>query len=99
MATCLLPYLHMHMHTHTNASKCSGLLCPLPCPAQATLQAAYKQELSEGYGIVFNKLFCLNNMPIKRFADFLVRGARGGAGAGTARGRLACGVGTLGLLC
>ncbi|WIA16923.1 hypothetical protein OEZ85_013849 [Tetradesmus obliquus] len=42
-------------------------------PAQAKLQPAYKQELAEMYGIHFNSLLCLNNMPIKRFADFLIR--------------------------
>ena len=31
------------------------------------------QELSSTFGIVFNGLLCLNNMPIKRFADFLLR--------------------------
>jgi radical SAM/Cys-rich protein len=42
-------------------------------PAQATLEAAYKQELQEGYGIEFNSLLCLNNMPIKRFWEYLQR--------------------------
>lgn len=42
-------------------------------PAQATLQDAYKQELFETYGIRFNNLLALNNMPIKRFHDYLVR--------------------------
>lgn len=42
-------------------------------PAQATLEQAYKTELKEAYGIEFSNLFCLNNMPIKRWADELVR--------------------------
>ncbi|KAF6264814.1 Fe-S oxidoreductase, partial [Scenedesmus sp. NREL 46B-D3] len=42
-------------------------------PSQAKLQPAYKQELAETYGIHFNSLLCLNNMPIKRFADHLLR--------------------------
>lgn len=42
-------------------------------PEQAKLEVAYKSELKEAYGIVFNQLFCLNNMPIKRFTDFLQR--------------------------
>lgn len=42
-------------------------------PAQETLEGAYKQELKDGYGIEFSRLFCLNNMPIKRWADELVR--------------------------
>jgi hypothetical protein len=31
------------------------------------------QELAEAYGITFNSLLCLNNMPIKRWADHLVK--------------------------
>ncbi|GLC47384.1 hypothetical protein PLESTB_001360400 [Pleodorina starrii] len=42
-------------------------------PDQAKLEAAYKSELGSAYGIVFNRLLALNNMPIKRFADWLVR--------------------------
>lgn len=42
-------------------------------PPQEELEAAYKTELKEVYGIVFNNLFCLNNMPIKRYADYLSR--------------------------
>ncbi len=36
-------------------------------------QGAYKQELSESHGITFNNLLCLNNMPIKRYVDYLQR--------------------------
>ena len=36
-------------------------------------QAAYKQELSSSYGIAFDSLLCLNNMPIKRYVDYLQR--------------------------
>ncbi|KAK9866822.1 hypothetical protein WJX84_007664 [Apatococcus fuscideae] len=42
-------------------------------PPQAKLQEAYKQELQDLFGISFNSLFCLNNMPIKRYADYLLR--------------------------
>lgn len=42
-------------------------------PPQSKLQDAYKQELQQAYGISFNSLLCLNNMPIKRYADHLVR--------------------------
>lgn len=42
-------------------------------PPQAALQPAYKQELREAYGVEFNGLLCLNNMPIKRFTDHLLR--------------------------
>ncbi len=37
------------------------------------LQEAYKAELAEAYGISFNGLLCLNNMPIKRYVDYLQR--------------------------
>eukprot|EP00241_Pyramimonas_parkeae_P006396 CAMPEP_0114251346 /NCGR_PEP_ID=MMETSP0058-20121206/15220_1 /TAXON_ID=36894 /ORGANISM="Pyramimonas parkeae, CCMP726" /LENGTH=416 /DNA_ID=CAMNT_0001365139 /DNA_START=105 /DNA_END=1355 /DNA_ORIENTATION=+ len=40
-------------------------------PSQASLQEAYKAELRDCFGIVFNSLFTITNMPIKRFADFL----------------------------
>jgi len=42
-------------------------------PEQTALEAKYKTELAEHFGIVFNSLFTLSNMPIKRFADFLHR--------------------------
>jgi radical SAM/Cys-rich protein len=42
-------------------------------PPQDQLQGLYKQELKEAFGITFNSLFCLNNMPIKRYADYLIR--------------------------
>ena len=42
-------------------------------PPQATLEPAYKQELAEAYGIEFNSLLCLNNMPIKRYWEYLQR--------------------------
>jgi radical SAM/Cys-rich protein len=41
-------------------------------PNQQTLQADYKRELSEHFGIVFNELFALTNMPIQRFGSTLV---------------------------
>lgn len=46
---------------------------PFLAPPQASLEPAYKQELKEAYNIEFNSLLCLNNMPIKRFADWLLR--------------------------
>lgn len=42
-------------------------------PAQAALQADYKRHLHDNYGIVFNRLFTITNMPIKRFAHQLQR--------------------------
>ncbi|HEV8553730.1 MAG TPA: arsenosugar biosynthesis radical SAM (seleno)protein ArsS [Casimicrobiaceae bacterium] len=41
-------------------------------PAQGPLEAAYKRELGAHYGIVFNQLFTLANMPIARFGSTLV---------------------------
>ena len=41
-------------------------------PPQAPLQADYERELSKHFGIVFNELFALTNMPIQRFGSTLV---------------------------
>jgi radical SAM/Cys-rich protein len=41
-------------------------------PPQAALEADYKRVLGEQYGIVFDKLFVLANMPIQRFGSMLV---------------------------
>lgn len=41
-------------------------------PSQAKLQADYKRELSQHFGIVFNELYALANMPIKRFGSTLI---------------------------
>ena len=41
-------------------------------PDQIGLQAAYKHELFERHGIVFNQLFTLTNMPILRFGSTLI---------------------------
>jgi radical SAM/Cys-rich protein len=38
---------------------------------QAELEADYKRELGQRYGIVFNRLFTLTNQPIARFAEAL----------------------------
>ena len=42
----------------------------LPGP-QAELEADYKRELREHFGIVFNKLYTITNLPIARFASYL----------------------------
>src|SRR5437588_12684385 len=42
----------------------------LPAP-QAELEADYKRELKEHFGIVFNKLYTITNLPIGRFAAYL----------------------------
>ena len=41
-------------------------------PEQTALEAAYKQQLASRFGIVFNRLFALANMPIQRFGSTLV---------------------------
>lgn len=41
-------------------------------PGQQALQADYKRELLAHFGIVFNELYALTNMPIQRFGSTLV---------------------------
>ncbi|NOV28523.1 arsenosugar biosynthesis radical SAM (seleno)protein ArsS [Methylomonas sp. ZR1] len=41
-------------------------------PDQHNLERAYKQHLQQHYGIVFNRLFAIANMPIQRFGSTLV---------------------------
>ncbi len=41
-------------------------------PSQAQLEADYKRELKERFGIIFNRLFTITNMPISRFRTDLV---------------------------
>jgi radical SAM/Cys-rich protein len=40
-------------------------------PPQAPLEADYRRELADRYGVVFNHLYALANMPIQRFAAVL----------------------------
>lgn len=42
----------------------------LPGP-QAELEADYKRELREHFGVVFNSLFTITNLPVSRFASYL----------------------------
>ena len=77
--------VHQMFRTYRTTIIANGS-CPSPCalPTSCPLcgcqvgaahapQAAYKQELSESHGITFNSLLCLNNMPIKRYVDYLQR--------------------------
>ena len=41
-------------------------------PEQSALQATYQRELFSHYGIVFNQLYTITNMPIQRFGSTLV---------------------------
>ncbi|HEX9424478.1 MAG TPA: arsenosugar biosynthesis radical SAM (seleno)protein ArsS [Pyrinomonadaceae bacterium] len=42
-------------------------------PPQSSIEADFKRELINRYGIVFNHLYTITNMPIKRFLDYLRR--------------------------
>lgn len=43
----------------------------LPGP-QGSLEKDYKKELLQNFGIVFNSLYAITNMPISRFLDYLI---------------------------
>jgi radical SAM/Cys-rich protein len=45
---------------------------PVLPPAQAALEADYRRELAEHFGIRFNQLYVLANMPIQRFGSTLI---------------------------
>lgn len=45
-------------------------------PDQQILEQAYQQHLHEHYGIVFNHLFTMTNLPIKRFGSELLNAGR-----------------------
>lgn len=42
-------------------------------PPQSKLEADYKMHLRDSFGIEFDRLFTITNMPIKRFAEFILR--------------------------
>lgn len=44
----------------------------LPAP-QAGLETDFKRELSSKFGVVFNRLYAITNMPIHRFKEDLIR--------------------------
>ncbi len=41
-------------------------------PNQASLEKDYKRELQKHYGVSFNQLYTITNMPISRFLDYLL---------------------------
>jgi len=43
---------------------------------QHSLELDYKRELQQNFGITFNQLFTITNLPISRFLDFLVASQR-----------------------
>jgi radical SAM/Cys-rich protein len=45
---------------------------PVLPPAQPELEAAYRKQLGERYGLVFNRLYVITNMPIQRFGSMLI---------------------------
>jgi radical SAM/Cys-rich protein len=45
-------------------------------PPQAVLEGEYRRQLGDGFGIEFNKLFTLANMPIQRFGSTLISKGR-----------------------
>lgn len=46
---------------------------PVLAPPQADLESVYRAQLRDRYGIEFSRLYTINNMPISRFLDDLVR--------------------------
>jgi radical SAM/Cys-rich protein len=57
------PQLPLHLVYNPN-----GAFLPGP---QEELEAGYKHELRNHFGIVFNKLYTITNLPIARFASYL----------------------------
>ena len=57
------PELPLHLVYNPNGAN-------LPGP-QAELEADYKRELAEHFGIVFNSLYTITNLPVSRFASWL----------------------------
>lgn len=49
---------------------------PVLPPAQDKLEQDYRRHLAERFGIVFNHLFVLTNMPIQRFGSMLISKGR-----------------------
>src|SRR6266545_527041 len=44
-------------------------------PAQASLEHEWKRELARLHGVTFDALFCITNMPISRYLDWLLESA------------------------
>jgi radical SAM/Cys-rich protein len=42
-------------------------------PQQSSIEGDFKRELEARYGVSFNRLYTITNMPIKRFLDYLRR--------------------------
>jgi len=59
------PALQLHLVYNPNGAFLPG--------DQAELEADYKSELKKAFGIVFNQLFTITNIPIARYASYLKR--------------------------
>lgn len=59
------PELPLHLVYNPSGILLSG--------SQADLQKEFKTKLSEQFGVVFNELYCINNLPVNRFLESLVR--------------------------
>lgn len=57
------PELPLHLVFNPNGARLPG--------AQAELEADYKRELREHFGIEFNRLYTITNLPVSRFASWL----------------------------
>lgn len=57
------PALPLHLVFNPNGAKLPGL--------QEELEADYKRELREHFGISFNQLYTITNLPVSRFASWL----------------------------
>lgn len=42
-------------------------------PDQQQIERDFRKELQTNYGIEFNRLFCITNMPVSRYLEYLVR--------------------------
>jgi radical SAM/Cys-rich protein len=42
-------------------------------PPQSSIEQDFRRELQKRYGVMFNRLYAITNMPIKRFLDYLRR--------------------------
>ena len=42
-------------------------------PPQASIEQDFRRELQKRYGVTFNRLYTITNMPIRRFLDYLRR--------------------------
>ncbi len=67
-----LNFLGYGMHEELRLNLVYNPQGPYLPPSQQELEPAYKKVLLDNYGIAFNQLFVLANMPIKRFGSALL---------------------------